>query len=55
MTMGGSELTITEGIQEALGGREAIQEMDWCTGWKTRTCALSGPFQPWFSSLTAAD
>lgn len=47
MTVHGSELTISEGIQEAIGSRDAIQETDWCTGWKTRACTLYGPFHPW--------
>ena len=43
MTVHGSELTISEGIQEAIGSRDATQEMDRCTGWKT---TLYGPFHP---------
>lgn len=33
VTMGGSELIITEGIQANVGGSDAVEEMDGCAWW----------------------
>lgn len=45
-TMGGSEFIIAEGIQAHVGGRDAVEEMDGCAGWRARTRDLSGLFRP---------
>lgn len=42
--MGGSELIITKGIQANVGGRDAVEEMDGCAGWRARARDLSGRF-----------
>lgn len=45
-TMGGSEFIIAEGIQAHVGGRDAVEEMDECAGWRARACDLSDPEVP---------
>lgn len=45
MTMGSGELTITEGIQEDVGSRDVIEEMDWCSLGASWSCDLSGLVQ----------